>query len=488
MATSSPRALLRHLLQEYEESEWLEFKHNNTDPELIGRTACACANAAMLAERDKAFIVWGIDSKTKERLGTTVRLSELSKGGENLRNWLSRMLDPRLMLEFLDFEDHGKSFSILVIGPTYDRPVKFAGQEYLRIGENVKSLKEFPNHERALWMATGRRKFEDAIALSHQMVDNVFDKLSTATYYELRREQVPQNQTEILRRFIQIGCIREDMEGGFDITNLGALLFANDIGAFPSIATKSVRVIKYVGKNKMRSEEETEGRKGYAVGFPGMLKFILDRLPKEEDFEKGVRSSASLYSATAIREIIANALIHQDFTMSGVGPSVEIYSDRVEVTNPGNSLIDIDRIIDERRSRNEKLASVMRELGICEERGGGIDKAIIDIEEKSLPAPEFYASEQSMRVVVFGPKTFSELSKADKVWACFCHCVVRWLCLDFMSNTSLRERFSLPDKEYQAVSAIIAAARKAGRIVEAEAGQGKRNARYVPYWAGPEEE
>ena len=485
MATSDPRALLRRLLQEPGEGEWLEFKHNNSDPELIGQTVCACANAAMLADRDRAFVVWGIKDKTKERLGSTVRLRSLTKGAESFTNWLTRMLDPHLMMEFLDFEDHGKSFAILVAEPTYDRPVKFAGIEYLRIGQSIKSLKEFPDHERALWLATGRRKFENAIALTHQNTEDVFAKLNTASYYELRQEDVPKSRAEVVRKFLQLGCIKEDMEGGYDITNLGALLFANDITAFPSLSTKSIRVIKYTGKDKMVSDEEIEGRKGYAVGFRGMLKFIVDRLPKEEKYEGGVRTTASLYSATAIREIIANALIHQDFTITGVGPVVEIYKDRVEVTNPGNSLIQIDRIIDERRSRNEKFASAMRELGICEERGGGIDKAIIEIEEMSLPAPEFYPSERSMRVVIFGPKSFAELSKADRVWSCFCHCVVKWLRLDYMSNTSLRERFSLADEEYTTVSAVISAARKAGRIVKAEEGQGKRNARYVPYWAGP---
>jgi len=162
---------------------------------------------------------------------------------------------------------------------------------------------------------------------------------------------------------------------------------------------------------------------------------------------------------------------------------VEIYEDRMEVVNPGNSLIALDRVIDERRSRNEKLAAAMRELGICEERGGGIDKAIIEIEKMSLPAPEFHHSEDSMRVVLYGPKSFSQLSKGERIWSCYCHSVVRFLSRDYMSNASLRERFSLQDDDYQAVSAVIAAARKAERIVEAEPGQGKRNARYIPYWA-----
>jgi hypothetical protein len=105
------------------------------------------------------------------------------------------------------------------------------------------------------------------------------------------------------------------------------------------------------------------------------------------------------------------------------------------------------------------------------------------MENMSLPAPEFLASEHSMRVVIPGPRTFGALSREDRVWACFCHCVVRWLKQDYMSNASLRARFSLPDEEYQAVSTVIAYARNAGRIVPADEEQGRRNARYIPYWA-----
>ncbi len=273
------------------------------------------------------------------------------------------------------------------------------------------------------------------------------------------------------------------MEGGVDITNLGAILFARDIRRFPSIAGKSVRVIKYAGHDKRAAEREQERAKGYAVGFSGLLTFIRRHLPKRESYPNGVRRQVPLYSEIAIREVVANALIHQDFLITGAGPVVEIYEDRIEVSNPGNSLIEVDRIIDERRSRNEKLASSMRELNLCEERGGGIDKAIIDIEEKHLPALEFIASQHSMRVVIFGPKRFNDLSKAEKSWSCFCHCVVRWIRHDYMSNSSLRERFNLKDEEYQVVSGVIGDTRRAGKIVQAEANQSNKYAKYGPWWA-----
>lgn len=336
MATSDPTSLLRRLLLEKSEQEWLEFKHNNTNPEDIGKCVSACANAAMLGSHDRAFIVWGIENRTKRRLGTTIRLEAIRKGNENLANWLGRIVEPRLVLEFLDFEDRGKLFSILSIDPAYDRPVRFAGTEYIRVGENIKQLRDFPEHERALWLATGRHKFESAVALPHQTENDVFDKLDVDAYYRLSKGARPQSPAEIIRRLCMLDFIKEDWEGGYDITNLGAILFARELGLFPSIATKSVRVIKYSARDKSQSEGETEGQKGYAVGFQGLIRYILDNLPRHEDYRDAARTITSTYSAVSIREIVANALIHQDFTISGAGPVIEIYTDRVEVINPGS--------------------------------------------------------------------------------------------------------------------------------------------------------
>jgi ATP-dependent DNA helicase RecG len=114
-----------------------------------------------------------------------------------------------------------------------------------------------------------------------------------------------------------------------------------------------VRVIKYKGQDKRVSEKEVEGRKGYAVAFSELMKYITGILPKEETYRGGIRQMTPMYPETALREIIANALIHQGFTISGSGPVIEIYDGRIEITNPGNSLIEIDRIIDVGRSRNE---------------------------------------------------------------------------------------------------------------------------------------
>jgi ATP-dependent DNA helicase RecG len=95
-----------------------------------------------------------------------------------------------------------------------------------------------------------------------------------------------------------------------------------------------------------------------------------------------------MYPEIAVRELIANALIHQNFSVTGVGPMIEIFANRMEITNPGIPLVQTDRFLDSPpRSRNETLASIMRRIGICEERGSGVDKIIFETELYQLPAP-----------------------------------------------------------------------------------------------------
>lgn len=93
----------------------------------------------------------------------------------------------------------------------------------------------------------------------------------------------------------------------------------------------------------------------------------------------------------AIRELTVNMLIHQGFAEQGF-PMVEIYSDRIEISNLGLPLISVKHFIDKYQSRNDSLADIMRRMGICEEKGSGMDKTIFIIELYQLPPPITFSS------------------------------------------------------------------------------------------------
>jgi predicted HTH transcriptional regulator len=146
-----------------------------------------------------------------------------------------------------------------------------------------------------------------------------------------------------------------------------------------------------------------------------------------------------MYPELAVRELVANAIIHQDFFVTGAGPMVEIFSDRIEITNPGEPLVDTRRFVDTPpKSRNETLASLMRRFRICEERGSGIDKVVFQIELFQLPAPLFETPEGFTRAVLFAHKPLAAMNQADRVRACYMHACLRYVMRQPVTNTSTR--------------------------------------------------
>ncbi|GEM_PF-4362263 len=71
---------------------WVEFKHNNCEPNMIGEDISALANTATLNYRDYAYMIWGVDDTTHEIIGTKVRLQMEKKGEQELENWLRYLL------------------------------------------------------------------------------------------------------------------------------------------------------------------------------------------------------------------------------------------------------------------------------------------------------------------------------------------------------------------------------------------------------------
>jgi len=164
---------------------------------------------------------------------------------------------------------------------------------------------------------------------------------------------------------------------------------------------------------------------------------------------------------------------------------VEIFSDRIEISNPGSPLIDTLRFIDHLpQSRNEKLAALMRRMNICEERGSGIDKVIYNIEIFQLPAPNFIADENFLNVILYGPKTLRQMDKYDKIRACYQHCTLKFVSGEYMTNQSLRMRFNIQENNYPTASRIIADTISEGLIKDYGTGKkSKKYAKYIPFWA-----
>jgi len=312
---------------------------------------------------------------------------------------------------------------------------------------------------------------------------DVVEALDTQAFFELLSLPYPTDRSGVIDSLIRERLV-EERSGNFSNRRIGALLLAKKLDDFPDLARKAPRVVAYSGTSKMKTRLDQVGAKGYAVGFQGLVGFVMAQLPQNEVIEDAVRRGVKLVPEVVVRELVANALIHQDFGLRGTSTMIEIYSNRMEISNPGDPLVPVERFIDGYQSRNERLASLMRRMGICEEKSSGIDRVVHEAEVFQLPAPEFRASNGRTTVIIHGPRPFSEMGREDRIRACFQHCALKWVMSEKMSNRSLRGRFDLPEKKSALVSQVINAALEAGLIKPDEAvGASRKYARYLPFWA-----
>ena len=475
------KELLDELVKSPKESEWLDFKLNYHSAEEIGEQISALSNAACIQNQVNGYLVFGVEDTTHKIVGTTFRAKAHKKGKEDLEHWLATRLNPRIDFTVHEFDyEENKHISLFVIPATQNRPVTFLHQAYIRVGSITRKLSDFEEKERKIWH-TGDYQLENDIAKSGLSTSDIVRLLSTETYFELLEIPYPSNQEGVINKFLSEQLIVKQIKD-YAITKLGAILFAKNLNDFDSLSRKSVRVITYKGKGKIETVREQIFTKGYCVGFDDMLEWINGQLPANEVIGKARRIDQRAYPEVSIRELVANMIIHQDFEKKGF-PMVEIFSDRVAISNPGKPLIVPERFIDEYVSRNEKMADLMRRAHFCEEKGSGVDKVIANNEAYHLPPINILVDDLRTTVTIYSYQKFPEMSRKDKISACYQHCCLQYMLNEKMTNQTLRERFEVEEKNYPSVSAVIKNTIGAGLIKDEDPeNKAKRYATYLPFW------
>ncbi len=478
-------ALVHELAGLPAETEWVEFKVNRAEHEEIGQNISALSNSAALLRKHCGYIVWGIEDKNHGIIGTTFNPKQKKVGNEELENWLLRLFDPRIDIKIHEGDIDGNHVVIFEVQAAVNRPVRFKDTEYVRVGTYTKKLRDYPEKERILWRIFDKVPFEEGIAKKDATSDDVLSLIDYPNYFAMFNQPLPDNRAAILERLSADKIIVRTSGGHYDITNVGAILFAKSLQEFDRLSRKAPRVIIYRGNNRTETLREQVGNKGYAIGFEGVIRYINDQLPQNEEIGEALRKEVRMYPQIAIRELAANALIHQDFSITGTGPTIEIFSDRMEITNPGEPLIDTLRFIDgPPRSRNESLAALMRRMAICEERGSGIDKVILHIEMFQLPAPDFRVSSGNTITVLYAPRKFSQMNREERIRACYQHACLQYVSGHHMTNATLRKRLGIKDSNYPAASKIIKDTIELELVKpKVEKPGSKRDASYVPFWA-----
>ena len=454
----------------------LDWKSGLSDKsERIAQHISAFANM-----KGGGILVYGVNND-----GTcfSITKDEIDKIVQTLGNIAHNNLVYSIPIEHSILDYEGYSLLFVYIPEQSDKPVHLRGKDiytsYCRsAGQTVKMSR---NQVKALIATSQGITFEEQVAKGELTKEEVLDLLDYKALYRILDKNLPKSEDSIIDRLTDYKLCKQTGDY-WTISNLGAVLFSKNLQNFPNLVGHEVIVRKYVGANNRQLEFEQHVTFGYAVGFEWLVDFIMRNTSTEHIDVK--RKEIPTYPRVAIREFVANALVHQDFGITGMPVTIEIFSNRLSVTNPGAPLSDINRVIDlPPQSRNEQLAQMMFTLGVCERRGSGIDRAIAAVEEMFLPPVKFTKGEQHTRVFLYPQKSLKDMTKQEKISACYQHACLVYENGDRINNKSVRERFELSKNDSSVASRIISDTLESGLIKPADIETAsKKYMTYIPYY------
>ncbi len=450
----------------------LEFKHaaNSLSTEKVIGYCAALAN-----ERGGTLVLGVSDSMPRTVLGSNAILDPM-----NMEHRVHEALGIQVTARTLSYDS--KRVVVFVIPSRRPGvPINYDGRYLVRAGESLVAMQ---NHTLAGILDESRGRPMTRAAKTGLTGSEVFQLLEVDRFFELMPYPKPPTDPETLAELVNREILLQEDGGRFGITKQGALFAARDLGAFEGLRLRRIRIIKYADASRLHAVFEHFEVRGYGVSFESTLALLGGQLPIEETIADGLRQTKPIYSPKALREFLANALIHQDFEEEGVQITIEIFEDRLEIRNPGEPIISVRRFVDETKARNPDLAELMRMAEICEIRGSGVDRALEQIEDLLRPAPLFRAENGGTTVILIARLEFEAMTPEDRLWAAYLHCCLKHERNSRLTNASLRERLGLPATKSTVVSQMIAAAVESGLIaLDPRSGRSRRNARYLPFFA-----
>jgi ATP-dependent DNA helicase RecG len=401
---TSNQSKLAELLSLPAETEWAEFKHNNSDPQMIGEYLSAISNAAALESQPFGYIVWGVQDGTHQTVGTTFKpRAQKGQGNEDLEPWLNKLLSPRINFRIFEFDDDGgKPMVMFEVQAANTAPVAFSGRRYVRVGSHKKPLSEHPEKERRLWEI-----------VSGPAVDWSAEICESATIDSLDPEAIQRARSEYADRFEgdpKKAHLAKEVWEWDDVSFLNKIKVAID-----GRLTRAALIL--LGK--------AESTHHVAPAQPRMTWILKDDNNVEQDYRhydppfllavdellENVRNltvrhlpdgtlfpiNVSQYDPWVMRETLHNCIAHQDYSKAGRIIVVE-QPDSLLFTNlgafyPGSVEEVVVRDSPQEYSANPWLAQAMVNLNMIDTIGSGIKRTLRIQRERNFPMPTYDLSE-----------------------------------------------------------------------------------------------
>lgn len=386
-------ALLERLRREPRETEWLEFKRSHYEPQVLGEYLSALANGACLAGKPRGYLVFGVRDQTHEVVGTQFDPHAIkAKGNQDLLMWLTMGLQPNVGFEVHVLEHPKGRVVFFEIGSAWDRPVRFYGTAFIRVGTNKTELHKHPEKERAIW--SRRTDWSGHVCEGAGVAD--LDAAALVKAREQFRIKHPKTADEVIDWDDATFLNKAKLTVRGAVTNACLLLLGKPESA--TLLSPAVARISWILKDAQNRELDYEH-----FGPPFLLQVdrVLGRirnlnvraLPSGTLFPQEITQ----YDPWVIREALHNAIAHQDYGLRGRVNVVETPSS-ILITNVGAFLPgDVDKVIRQDAPleiyRNPFLAEAMVNLNMIDTQGGGIKRMFQKQMQRFFPMPDYNIAE-----------------------------------------------------------------------------------------------
>ena len=395
-------ALLDRFRREPHETEWLEFKKNHYEPQVLGEYLSALANAACLAGKPRGYLVFGVEDQSHDVVGTQFDPHAVkAKGNQDLQLWLTMGLQPNVGFEVHVLAHPKGRVVFFEIGPAWDRPVRFYGTAYIRVGTSKTELHKHPEKERAIW--SRRTDWSGQVCEGATLAD--LDPAALTKAREQFRIKHPIQSADLAGWDDATFLNKAKFTVRGAVTNSALLLLGKPESA--TLLSPVVARISWILKDAQNRELDYEH-----FGPPFLLQVdrVLRRirnlnvraLPSGTLFPQEITQ----YDQWVIREALNNAIAHQDYGLRGRVNVVETPSS-ILITNVGTFLPgDVDKVIRQDAPleiyRNPFISEAMVNLNMIDTQGGGIKRMFQTQMKRFFPMPDYNLTE-SDRVQVAIP-------------------------------------------------------------------------------------
>ena len=396
-------SLIDELCAQASETELLEFKSNYAEAEQLGKNLSALANSACIRMQPNAYLLYGVEDKTHEVIGTDFNPHvSKAKGNQDILPWLSSLLHPNFGFEVYIAKHPNGNVVIFEIKPARGQPVKFQGKAYIRDGSSTTELAKYPEKERMIWTLPRDWSGEiceeatpahlDPVALQHARRE--FEARNIHFSQELKN-------WDDISFLSKLKLMRENK-----LTNAAILLLG--YSEAEGLLNPAVAKISWIlrGENNEDLDYIHMGTPFILVG-DELLKYIRNLKVRIMTDNSITPVEISKYDPWVLREALHNCIAHQDYFLGG-RISVLENPHRVIFTNvgsflPGNIETVIHRDAPHPIYRNPLLAEAMTVLGMIDSRGGGIKRMFTTQQKRAFPLPDYDLNDpQLVHVTIHG--------------------------------------------------------------------------------------